>query len=33
MQDLIYIGVIFAFFMIAIGYVKACDALNNGGRK
>lgn len=33
MLDLIYIGIIVAFFLIAIAYVAACDALRKGGRK
>jgi hypothetical protein len=31
MTDLIYIGVIIAFFLLALGYVALCDALRKGG--
>ena len=30
MLDLIYVGVIIAFFLLALVYVKACDALRKG---
>ncbi len=33
MIDLIYIGVIVGFFLIAIGYIAVCDALRKGGDK
>jgi hypothetical protein len=32
MSDLIYIGVIIAFFLLALGYVAVCDALGEGGK-
>lgn len=33
MLDLIYIGIIIAFFLVALGYIAACEALNNGSGK
>ncbi len=33
MTDLIYIGVIVAFFLLALAYIAACDAPNKGGNK
>ncbi len=33
MVDLIYIGVIVAFFLLALAYVAGCDALRKGGEK
>lgn len=31
MLDLIYLGVIIMFFLLALAYVTACDALRKGG--
>jgi hypothetical protein len=33
MVDLIYLGVIIVFFLLALAYVAACDALAKGGRE
>ena len=33
MTDLIFIGAIIAFFLIAIGYMAACDSLRKGAKK
>lgn len=33
MTDLIFIGAIIAFFLIAIAYVAACDSLRKGAKK
>lgn len=32
MLDLIYLGVIVAFFALALAYIAACDALRKGER-
>ncbi len=32
MYDLIFIGLIFGFFLIAIGYVAACNRLRKGAK-
>ena len=31
MLDLIYIGAIIGFFLLALAYLKSCEALRNGG--
>lgn len=33
MTDLIFIGVILGFFIIAIGYMAACESLRKGAKK
>ncbi len=33
MTDLIFIGVILGFFLIAIGYMAACESLRKGAKK
>jgi hypothetical protein len=33
MTDLIFIGVIVGFFLIAIGYVASCESLRKGAKK
>ncbi len=33
MLDLIYIGVIVLFFLVALGYITVCEALKKEGEK
>lgn len=33
MTDFIYIGIIVAFFLLALAYIAACEALGKGGSK
>lgn len=33
MLDLIYIGAIIGFFMLALAYLRGCETLRNGGAK
>lgn len=33
MLDLLYLVVIIAFFILALAYVKACEALQKGGEE
>jgi hypothetical protein len=33
MTDLIFLGTIVAFFLFALAYIKACDALRKGAKE
>jgi hypothetical protein len=33
MEDLIYIGIIIGFFLLALAYIAGCDSLSKGAKE